>query len=73
MENTQKVTYERKGRHILFTVPKSLNNKPDTAQLKQICGVFQENQGFHPAAYGQPYDIVDKGETIEFKCSSSSD
>jgi hypothetical protein len=50
---------QRNGRHIEFTMPA---NKYDPRSVMIA-------HGYHPAGYGQPFDIKDDS----FKCSSSSD
>lgn len=66
MLNTKKITYERQGREILWTVPSKL-----------IAGKTAEDimmeHGYHPAAYGAAYDYKDNGSIITFKSSSSAD
>lgn len=51
--------YNRNGRYIEFTMPAGKYD-PVSVMLAH---------GFHPAGYGQPFDI----KSDSFKCSSSSD
>lgn len=62
----EKIQIIRERFHIQFIVPKSLV-KDKTAE-----DIMMEN-GYHPAGYGQPYQLKVHEDSIEFKCSNSCD
>lgn len=69
MENKKNITINRERRDMVFTVSKEyLSRNPKTS-----IQIMEEN-GYHTAAYGHPYNYKDNGDgTISFKCSNSSD
>lgn len=64
--NTRRFIYERQGRNLLWAVPLQIVNGRSPVQI-------MEENGFHPAGYGMPWDIKVELGHLCFKCSASSD
>jgi len=65
-ETKTSLTRERMGSYIQWSINKTElgNRTPED--------IMMEN-GYHPAGYGQPFQIITDNNTVSFRCWSSCD
>jgi hypothetical protein len=68
-----KATYERNGREIDWVVPKSLVTVFKDNDIRFALSTVMEDNGYHPAGYGSPFNIREEGENYLFQCWASCD